>query len=129
MRVTYGDQPNLDLVDFVDQFDSDGLSRHLSRSWILINTAAREGLPITFIEASAHRCAILSAVDPDGFTSRFGHQVTDGDFAAGLRSLLENDQWRARGERGRAYVADTYETSRAVDRHMAAYRAVADAMG
>ncbi len=121
LRATYGGLPNLELPGFVDQFDSGRLSAILSRSWIMANTAAREGLPNAFIEAAAHRCAILSAVDPDGFASSFGARVEHGDFAGGLRFLLEEDRWRDLGTRGAAYVRVTFEMSRAVDRHLEIY--------
>ena len=121
LRATYGHLPNLELTGFVDQFDSEELSAILGRSWIVVSTAAREGLPNAFIEAAAHRCAILSGVDPDGFASRFGAWVEDGDFARGLASLLEQDRWRALGARGYAYVLESFELNHAVDRHLAAY--------
>ncbi|MGH7499481.1 MAG: glycosyltransferase family 4 protein [Gemmatimonadales bacterium] len=133
LRATYGHLPNLELPGFVDQFDSERLSAILSRSWIVANTAAREGLPNAFIEAAAHRCAILSEVDPDGFASSFGARVEGGDFAAGLRFLLEDDRWRELGVRAGAYAQVTFEMSRAVDRHVEIYAelvgaaAVADA--
>jgi glycosyltransferase involved in cell wall biosynthesis len=110
-----------ELPGFVDQFDSERLSSILSRSWIVANTAAREGLPNAFIEAAAHRCAILSEVDPDGFASSFGARVENGDFAGGLRFLLEEDRWRELGARGCSYVRVTFELSRAVDRHLEVY--------
>jgi hypothetical protein len=87
----------------------------------VVNTAAREGLPNAFIEAAAHRCAILSEVDPDGFASRFGARVEGGDFAGGLAWLLERDRWRERGTRGYAHVRDTFELRQAVDQHLAVY--------
>lgn len=121
LRATYGHLPNLELPGFVDQFDSERLSAILSRSWIVANTAAREGLPNAFIEAAAHRCAILSEVDPDGFASRFGVRVEGGDFAAGLRFLLEDDRWRELGARAGAYAHVTFEIGRTVDRHLEIY--------
>jgi glycosyltransferase involved in cell wall biosynthesis len=127
LRATYGHLPNLELPGFVDQFDSERLSAILSRSWIVANTAAREGLPNAFIEAAAHRCAILSEVDPDGFASSFGARVENGDFAGGLRFLLEEDRWRELGARGCSYVRVTFELSRAVDRHLEVYTELAGA--
>ncbi len=121
LRERYGHLPNLELTGFVDQFGSGELSAILGRSWIVVNTAAREGLPNAFIEAAAHRCAILSEVDPDGFASRFGARVEGGDFAGGLAWLLERDRWRERGTRGYARVRDTFELRRAVDQHLAVY--------
>lgn len=121
LRERYGHLPNLELVGFVDQFGSEELSAILGRSWIVVNTAAREGLPNAFLEAAAHRCAILSEVDPDGFASRFGTRVEAADFADGLDWLLAHDRWRERGARGQAHVREIFELNRAVDDHLAVY--------
>jgi glycosyltransferase involved in cell wall biosynthesis len=124
LRERYGHLPNLELTGFVDQFGSEELSSILGRSWILVNTAAREGLPNAFLEAAAHRCAILSEVDPDGFASHFGARVEAADFASGLAWLLDNDRWRERGARGQAHVREFFELHRAMDDHLAVYEAL-----
>ena len=128
LRDRYGAIPNLKLLGFVDQFESAKLYSLLSQSWILVNTSVREGLPTSFIEALANKCALLSSVDPGGATRRFGRFVADDDFAAGLRELLENDAWRSKGEAGWDYVRETFELAAVLDRHVAAYeRAMAAA--
>ncbi len=124
LRSRYGGLANVEWTGFVDPYRSDALSGLLARSWVLANTAAREGLPVSFVEAAAHGCAILSSVDPDGFASRFGHHAGDGDFEQGLVRLLEGDRWRALGEAGRGHVASLFETGRAVAEHEAAFREV-----
>lgn len=124
LRRRYGRQPNLELTGFVDQFRDSRVSDILSASWVLINTSAREGLPNTYMEAAGHRCAILSAVDPDGFASKFGLHVPNGDFESGLRMLLADDQWRHRGEAGCEYVNQTYEVGKAMDRQVALYEEI-----
>jgi glycosyltransferase involved in cell wall biosynthesis len=121
LRRRYGAQPNLELTGFIDQFRDRRVSDILAKSWVLINTSAREGLPNTYMEAAAHRCAILSAVDPDGFASRFGLDAPDGDFEAGLKALLTDDLWRRRGNAGFEYVNKTYEVGKAIDRQVALY--------
>jgi glycosyltransferase involved in cell wall biosynthesis len=121
LRRQYGDLPNLAMPGYVDQFGSSEVSRILSESWILVNTSVREGLPNAYLEAAAHGCAILSAVDPDGFATRFGAPVRNDDFAAGLTGLLQQDRWRTRGEAGRKYISETFELERAVDAHLAVY--------
>ena len=93
----------------------------------MVNTSAREGLPNAFLEAAAHKCAILGAVDPDGFTSRFGFHVRDDDFSRGLNYLLENRRWAKLGERGYHYVKGTFETSTAIDQHLEVYDALLQA--
>lgn len=122
----YGNLPNLEMVGFVDQFGGRTHSSILSSSWIMINTATREALPNAFLEAAAHKCAILSHVDPDDFASNFGYAASRDDFAEGLRYLLEDDRWRARGERGHDYVARVFEMDRAMDQHVAVYRQLLD---
>lgn len=117
----YGSLPNLDMRGFVDQFGSDELSRILSASWIIMNTSAREGLPNSMLEAAAHRCAILSSVDPDDFAVKFGRHVQDDDFDSGLRYLLAEDRWREKGLAAWRYVADTFATEPAIESHLEVY--------
>ena len=121
LHARYGGQPNLELRGFVDQFEGDELSRILGESWIIINTSAREGLPNSMLEAAAHRCAVLSSVNPDDFAVEFGQHVQDDDFAGGLHRLLENDAWRERGLAAWRYVAATFATEPAIEGHLAAY--------
>lgn len=122
LRQAYAGLPNLEMLGFIDQFDSDRLMKLFEKSWILVNPAAREGLPNAYIEAAAHGCAILSAVDPDGFTSRFGYHVMDDDFARGMRALLKDDRWRELGRAGRRYVEEVFAMDQAIDRHLAVYK-------
>ena len=121
LRTSYADVPNLEMLGFIDQFRSDELNKVMDQSWILVNTAAREGLPNAFIEAAAHGCAILSAVDPDGFASRFGQLVINDDFVGGLEALLANDTWREKASRGYAYVKEVFSLDKAIDRHLTIY--------
>lgn len=121
LRQRYAGLPNLTMPGYVDQFGSTEVSRILSESWVLVNTSVREGLPNAFLEAAAHGCAILSAVDPDGFATRFGALVRNDDFAAGLAGLLQDGGWRAWGEAGRKYIGETFELERAIDAHLAVY--------
>ena len=110
------------MLGFVDQFSSDLHSQVLSQSWVLVNTATREAMPNSMLEAAAHGCAMLSYVDPDGFASNFGYHASKDDFASGLEWLLKNDRWRERGDAARAYTSATFETSRALDLHESIYR-------
>lgn len=122
VRTRYADLPNLEMTGHLDPFGPSRLSTVLSQSWIMVNTASREGMPNAFLEAGAHGCAVLSAVDPGGFTSRFGFRVRNDDFAGGLRELLRGGRWRENGERARAYVRSTYEMELAIDKHLSVYQ-------
>ncbi len=122
LRARYAGIANLEMPGIIDQFASGRLSEILGKSWVVVNTSLREGLPTTFIEAAAHRCAILSYLDPDAFASRFGRLAAPGMLADGLAGLLANDAWRGLGEAGHRHVRDVYSVEAAIDRHIAAYR-------
>ena len=124
LRKTYSDLPNIEMTGFVDQFSSDLHSQILEKSWIMVNTATREALPNAFLEAAAHRCAILSAVDPDCFASQFGYHVQNGDFNEGLEFLLEQNRWLEKGYKGYEYVKETFEMNQAIDKHISAYEQI-----
>jgi glycosyltransferase involved in cell wall biosynthesis len=122
---TYAHLPNLEMTGTIDQFQTGRLNEILEQSWVLVNTAAREGLPETFLEGAANRCAILSGVDPDGFASRFGYYASDdGDLAKGLTFLLAHDRWKPLGEAGCQFVKTVYSIEPAIERHLEAYEHV-----
>ncbi|MBN2048365.1 MAG: glycosyltransferase family 4 protein [Anaerolineaceae bacterium] len=121
LRQRYGNIPNLKMMGFVNQFESNHLNQILGQSWVLVNTAAREGLPNSFIEACAHRCAILSHVDPDGFASRFGKHAPSNQFEPHLRELLSDGAWKERGEQGYQYVKQVFDVRKAIDQHLQIY--------
>ena len=90
------------------------------------------------MEAAAHRCAILSAIDADGFASRGGYHVRPldsssepselggqharvDDYAQGLEWLLEDNRWREKGEAGYQYVLKVHDEHEVVDKHIAIY--------
>lgn len=114
--------PNVELLGFINQFETEKLSEVFSQSWILVNTAAREGLPNSFIEACAHRCAVLSSVDPDGFATQFGYYSAADNFSTGLEWLLQNENWKNKGLAGYEYVRAIFSTNNAIDRHVSVYK-------
>jgi len=116
------EHPNIKMLGYIDKFSSNQLSALYEKSWILLNASPREGLPMTFIEAAGHGCAILSRVNPDDFAAKFGYWVRDDDFAKGLTSLLADNRWQAKGKLGQEYVRDTYDETKAINAHLQAYR-------
>jgi glycosyltransferase involved in cell wall biosynthesis len=60
------------------------------------------------LEALAHKCAILSSVNPDELTERFGYWARGNDFAEGLRYLLESNRWEKLGAKGYKYVRENH---------------------
>lgn len=138
LRKKYGDMPNLELIGFIDPFKSENFHRILEKSWIMINTSAREGLPASYIEAAAHQCSILSAVDSDSFASRGGFHVKNNetekspielggektvveDYAEGLEWLLDNNRWREKGRIGYRYVLEVHDENKVLDEHISIY--------
>jgi glycosyltransferase involved in cell wall biosynthesis len=121
LMALHGGAGNVRMLGFVDQFSSGALHEVLAESWVMVNTAMREGLPNVFIEAAAHGCAIVSAHDPDGFASRFGRHCPDGDFGRALGELLESGRWRTLGQAGAAYARATNDAGIATQLHEAMY--------
>ena len=124
LQKKYSQIPNLEIKGFIDQFSSDKHSIILERSWIMVNTATRESLPNSFLEAAAHKCAILSAVNPDGFASKFGYHVKDNDFAKGFDFLLSEQKWQEKGQQGYKYVKNNFELNLAIDKHINLYNEI-----
>lgn len=123
LRERYGGLANLRMPGVLDQFTDPAWSEALGRSWVMVNTSLREGLPTTFVEAAAHRTAILSFTDPDGYASRFGHRAMEGALGEGLETLVAGHRWRVLGEAGRAHVEPVFQTRAAIEAHLEAYDA------
>ena len=121
LRKAYGRLSNVEMPGFLSRFEAGGLYDLYSKAWILVNTSAREGLPYTFVEAAAWGCAILSCMNPDRFSERFGCFVRDDDFAQGMRWLLAEDRWREKGKQGAAFVQDVFSEQNSIDRHLEQY--------
>lgn len=118
LRRKYSTLPNLEMPGFVSEQKKFEI---LDKSWIMINTSLRECLPVAFLEACAHKCAILSCNNPDNFASNFGFYVRNGDFSAGLKNLIEDMQWKEKGERGFKYVKEVHELDKVIDQHIDVY--------
>ncbi len=114
-------QPNVQAPGWLD---ARSRSELLSRAWILINTSTKECLPVSYLEACAHKCAILSHGNADEFASRFGYWSPTGalqEYVQGLAALLGGDSWKPLGELGWEYVRHTHQIDRVIDAHLAAY--------
>jgi glycosyltransferase involved in cell wall biosynthesis len=109
----YAGLPNLEIKGFVSEEKKRSI---LSRCWIMVLPSIREGLPIAMLEALAHKCALLSSVNPDGLTERFGYWARRDDFAEGLKWLLEGDRWRGLGEEGYKYVRENHDMMKILNR-------------
>ncbi len=108
----YRELDNLKIVGFVNE---EMKSEILSKSWVICLPSIREGLPIAFLEALAHKSAILSYVNPDNFAGRFGYHAADENFEAGLKELLKGDLWRKKGEDGYKFINEVHEIGKVID--------------
>jgi glycosyltransferase involved in cell wall biosynthesis len=98
--------------------------RELDAAWVLVNTAAHEGLPVSFQEALASRTPLLACVDTEQVVSRFG--IYAGSFPgdglaglpslrAGLERLLGDRELRERlGREGREWICGRHTPERFV---------------
>jgi glycosyltransferase involved in cell wall biosynthesis len=123
LRERYSGFPNVRWLGYVDRFKQKvTFEDALSASWAIVNTASREGLPLSFLEAASFGCAVVSAVDPDGFASKFGAHAADGDFLRAIDGAAgDREAFLGRGRCAREYVGSLYEASAAVAKHMDVY--------
>jgi glycosyltransferase involved in cell wall biosynthesis len=117
----YSNIPNLEMTGWVFGEEK---SQILEKSWILINTSIKECLPVSYLEACAHKCAILSHGNADSFPEKFGYFAKEGeldDFDKGLEYLVKDNRWEELGEKGFQYVKDTFENNKVIDEHIKIY--------
>jgi glycosyltransferase involved in cell wall biosynthesis len=105
----------------LNKFTNKEFFKTIDKSWILINTAAREGLPVSFVEAGGRGCAILSYVNPDDFALQYGYHAKELDFEKGLHYLLEKNKWKQLGKKGHDYVYANYRKEQAIKKHIGLY--------
>lgn len=122
LRARFAEQRNIKFEGFVDQFESKRLDEILDESWVIVNTAAREGISTATLEGLAHKCAVLSMVNSENEAKNFGYHAFRDDFATGLHYLLEKGSWRQKGTEGHRWVAENFEIGMSIDRHIEAYR-------
>lgn len=124
LREKYKNVKNLTMTGFVSEEEKANI---LDKSWVMINTSWRECLPIAYLEAAAHKCAILSHENPDNFASERGYHAVNGtfeEFREGLKWLLEDDRWKKLGTKGYEYVNENHEFNKVIDMHVEAYEKV-----
>jgi glycosyltransferase involved in cell wall biosynthesis len=97
----------------------------LSKSWMLLNTSFYECLPVSFLEAMAHGCALLSTRNPDSYTEKFGYydpSATAHGLLNGLQSLIKDDSWKSKGKLAYDFVKENHTTETEVNRHIQLYK-------
>jgi glycosyltransferase involved in cell wall biosynthesis len=114
--------PNLTLTGFINGEEKKKL---LESCWILVNTSISECLPVSFLEAAANKCSILSYHNPDRFSSRGGIHVNN--LETGLKFLLEGELWRKKGKEGYLYVKEHHDLEKVVKKHIIEYKKLSNA--
>lgn len=124
LKERYKDLPNLVFLGWVFGEEK---AKILEKCWVLINTSTKECLPVSYLEACAYKCAILSHGNADNFASEFGYWVKSGtleEYEEGLSFLLKDNAWKAAGEKGYRYVLETHEYDAVINRHIEVYSAL-----
>lgn len=121
LRRAYGDIPNLSMPGFVPRFGSPGVNEYYEKAWALINTSAREGLPYTFLESLAYECAIVSCLNPEDFSTKYGYFMEDGDFEKGINFLLQDPSLKERVTKGAELVRATFNLENSIKIHLDYY--------
>ncbi|MFC1809116.1 glycosyltransferase family 4 protein [Candidatus Omnitrophota bacterium] len=124
IRSKYQDVPNLEMPGFIDQFKSEKLKEILSQSWIMVNTSAKESLPVSFTEAVSYQCAIVSSLDPDGFVSKFGKVAEGEDYVSAIRYLLKDNRWKTCGMRGYEFIKEHFSVETIIPKHIKLYESL-----
>lgn len=99
LRALSSSIPNVVTYDFQSVFDGTLWSIY-DEAWALVNTSAREGLPLTFFEALSRGCALVSFVNPEELPERFGVHVKSGDAGEMARALDRIVAWGRNPEIG-----------------------------
>jgi glycosyltransferase involved in cell wall biosynthesis len=118
LRKLYKKYKNIHILDFINEKEKQLL---LQKSWLLLNTSVREGLPISFLEAGANKMAIVSSVDPDEYTSKFGIFVEDGkieNFKNSINYLIKTEECFELGKLAYKYMLKHHETKVVIKKHL-----------
>jgi len=116
--------PNLTCLGYVLDEEKDLL---LDNAWIYLNCSIKECLPIAFLEACAHRCAIVSHMNPDNFANEYGVHIKGGEdaheYVDAIQYLIDNKAiLHQKQQAGYDYVRQHHETSKVIEQHIRLYQ-------
>ncbi len=111
---------NIHILGFIDE---ETKRKYIGEAWGLINTSIREGLPITFLEALAEGTPIISYVDPDNYTSKFGVKVdyTIESFKRGIEKSVSERLYEKIGDIEHEYASKKHGMSVIMNEHINLY--------
>ena len=119
LRMRYNKYPNIHFLGFIDESVKEKL---LSQTWIMLNTSVREGLPAIFLEAMANGACIVSSVNPDHYSDKFGVFVQDDNFVSAINAAVRKRLHETKGKNGYRHVKKVHSTEIVIDRHLQIYR-------
>jgi glycosyltransferase involved in cell wall biosynthesis len=105
----YSKYTNIHFHGFISESEKADLLR---ASWIFLNTSAREGLLVVFLEAMANKCALVSFVDPDNYASNFGAVATKSNLKQVLLDSINSELHKTVGENASIYIREKHETKK-----------------
>ena len=110
---------------FVGNVTGAAKTEWLSKAWVVLNSSIHEAMPVSFLEALAHRTALVSCHDPAGVVSSFGalvaHAPGDGmtsvpAYVEAVRGLVGNPvRTRQLGAEGQAWVGRVHSRAAFLD--------------
>ena len=111
---------NIHILGFIDEVTKRDF---IGRSWALVNTSVREGLPITFLEALAEGTPIVSYVDPDSYATKFGVKVdyTIESFKKGIEKIVGEKLFEKIGAKEREFARKEHDIGIIMNRHLDIY--------
>ena len=123
LKKEFSQLKNLTIMGFVSEEKKREI---IGKSWGLLNTSIREGLPITFLEAMAEGTPIISYVDPDMYTSRFGIKVDYNidSFKQGIEKAVTEKLYDKIGNKEREYVLKEHELEVVMNKHLQIYEKI-----
>ena len=122
----YSHIPNVRWHGYINKFEEkEKFNQILAGCIALLNSSSREGLPLTFLEAAGMGCAIISTVNPDNFTTRFGSLTTAENFRYALEDLMANkEKYIDLGKKAYEYVKSINSYDLAVQAHIDEYERI-----
>lgn len=123
LRAKYSKFKNIKMSEFISEEEKDFL---LGKAWVLLNTSAREGLPVTFLEAGAYGVPIISTVNPDNYSTEFGEYVPDlTNIVPALKRAIKEEWFKTKGKKAREYMSQAHEVGIVMKKHLKIYEDIA----
>ncbi|MCL4334998.1 MAG: glycosyltransferase family 4 protein [Candidatus Thermoplasmatota archaeon] len=122
LKSRFSDLKNVKYLGFIPE---DEKREIISRSWALLNTSIREGLPITFLEALSLSTPLISYVNPDNYVGMAGLWVPKYDvdtFVEVIRNGVKNPELLLEyGKTGRKISEQNHDINKIMSQHEEIY--------